>query len=103
MNRPKIATYVERNLIRQKYEVYIRDESNPRQFSVGQPIEFTPIDEGEWHGPAAELEYDEAVQLMNELWRVGIRPTDQLSTSGEKEAMAEHIKDLRKVLDWSLE
>lgn len=48
--------------------------------------------------PFAKISKEACVELMNELWRNGIRPTDTSSTlAGKEDAMQEHIDDLRKI------
>lgn len=42
-------------------------------------------------------------EVMDELWRAGIRPSEGLVTTGERAAMKEHIGDLRHAMHKLLE
>ena len=44
--------------------------------------------------PPLKLQFDEAQQLMDELYLAGIRPT-QVGTGGELEATKYHLEDMR--------
>ena len=47
--------------------------------------------------PALELTTDSCIRLMDELWAIGIRPTEQ-GTGGQLEAVKYHLEDLRKLV-----
>lgn len=47
--------------------------------------------------PPLALSYIEAQALMDNLWHIGLRPTEGKGTAGLTEAMKEHIIDLRKM------
>lgn len=44
------------------------------------------------------LANDDAQQLMNELWRVGVRPRDGAGTIAHVEATRAHLEDMRKLV-----
>lgn len=44
------------------------------------------------------LQPDDAQQIMNELWRVGVRPRDGAGTLAHVEATRAHLEDLRKLV-----
>lgn len=44
------------------------------------------------------LTADDAQQLMNELWRVGMRPRDGAGSLAHVEATRAHLEDLRKLV-----
>ena len=48
-------------------------------------------------GPAFSLAHEQAQRLMDDLWRAGVRPSDE-GTVGQLEAMRAHIKDLQKIV-----
>ncbi len=43
------------------------------------------------------LQPDEAQQFMDELWRVGIRPTEGAGSVGQMAATERHLEDMRKI------
>lgn len=45
-----------------------------------------------------ELREQEAQSLIDELWRAGYRPTEEVGTEGVIAAQRDHIKDLREQL-----
>lgn len=44
--------------------------------------------------PTFSLSYEESAAWMNELWRMGVRPADRHTTSGEIAALKAHITSL---------
>lgn len=47
--------------------------------------------------PTLRLLGDEAQQLMNELWRIGIRPRDGNGTQAHTDGLQAHLSDLRAI------
>ena len=47
--------------------------------------------------PTLRLAGDEAQQIMNELWRIGIRPKNGTGAVAHTEALEGHLADLRKI------
>lgn len=47
--------------------------------------------------PTLSFEYEEAQQLINELWRLGYRPKDGTGAIAHTEAMQAHLEDMRKI------
>jgi len=47
--------------------------------------------------PTLRLVGDEAQQIMNELWRVGIRPKDGSGAVAHTEAISAHLADMRTI------
>ena len=52
----------------------------------------------EEHVPTMRLRPDEAQQFMDELWRVGIRPTEGAGSVGQMAATEKHLDDMRKLV-----
>lgn len=44
------------------------------------------------------LRPDEAQQFMDELWRVGIRPTEGAGSAGQMAATERHLEDMRSLV-----
>jgi hypothetical protein len=68
--------------------------------SVWEPItlrQLFPKDEGMRREPTFTLRPDDAQQLMDELWRVGLRPTEGTGSAGSLSATQRHLEDMRKL------
>jgi hypothetical protein len=52
--------------------------------------------------PFATLSENDARELMDNLWEAGIRPSKDISSSGEIGAVREHLKDMRKLVSKAL-
>jgi len=48
--------------------------------------------------PAIRITPDDAQQFMDELWRVGIRPTEGAGSAGAMAATVRHLEDMRKLV-----
>ncbi len=47
--------------------------------------------------PTFSLRIDECQQLIDELWRVGLRPSEGTGSSGAMRAVENHLADMRKL------
>jgi len=81
----------------------IREMNGPR--AVCGPLQFVEIPEGGPHPiqPTFSLAYQEAQELMDALWNVGLRPTQGKSSSGQLEAVERHLADMRTIAFGRLE
>ncbi|KAA0888709.1 hypothetical protein [Oryzomonas rubra] len=57
----------------------------------------TQAEEGEPCEPTLSLDPGAAQELMDELYRVGIRPTEAVDSTGELNATKYHLEDMRKL------
>lgn len=48
--------------------------------------------------PTMNLHMEEAQQLMDELWRCGLRPTEGTGSAGAMAAVQAHLADMRKLV-----
>lgn len=48
--------------------------------------------------PTMRIRPDEAQQFMDELWRVGIRPTEGAGSVGQLSAVQAHLEDMRTLV-----
>jgi len=77
---------------------WLSDSPAPVQ-SVATQITFTQIDTPGTVLPAAiHLTPGEATQLLDELWRAGIRPTDGTGSVGQLGATQAHLQDMRAIV-----
>lgn len=68
-----------------------------RQFQTAS-IEFEDIDEFTYTEPIVHLKTGEAQQLMDDLWRCGLRPTEGRGSAGQLDAVKYHLEDLRTLV-----
>ena len=64
---------------------------------AAKPIEFERIDRGAHVDPAMVLPIDAAQMLMDELWRVGLRPSEGSGSAGSLAATERHLADMRSI------
>jgi hypothetical protein len=68
------------------------------KIAVAQPLtmvqqdRFSAIEE-----PTMELTFEQAQELMDELWRVGLRPTEGTGSAGSLAATERHLKDMQRI------
>jgi len=48
--------------------------------------------------PTITISPTDAQQFMDELWRIGIRPTDGTGSTGQLSATQDHLADMRKLV-----
>lgn len=51
-----------------------------------------------WPGATAQLTMDEAQELIDELWRAGVRPTEGGQSVGALAATERHLADMQKLV-----
>jgi hypothetical protein len=79
----------------------IETRDGARTVSRALPILFETMDEAamcEVQEPTLTIRPDEAQQFMDELWRVGIRPTEGAGSVGQMAATEKHLEDMRRLV-----
>lgn len=69
--------------------------------AIALPLTFralTQEDEGVQQQPFARLGSEQAQQFMDELWRVGFRPTEGTGSAGALAAVQKHLEDMRALV-----
>jgi len=72
-----------------------------RSIHVAQPVEFVerhPENLGVEIPETIELQGGEAQQIMDELWTIGIRPTEGAGSAGQMLATQMHLEDMRRLV-----
>lgn len=78
---------------KRSYDLYIDSQAG-----VVQPFTVKKPDLGSKMKPAVNINDEEAQALIDELWKVGIRPSPRLlDTSGVVSVMETHLQDLRAI------
>jgi hypothetical protein len=67
---------------------------------IGRPLGFEKIDPtiASPEVPTFTLDLDTAQQLMDELWQVGLRPSEGTGSAGSLAATQKHLEDMRKLV-----
>lgn len=71
------------------------------KLAVAQPVEFKVLSDEEMAlemRHAMVLKRDDAQSLMDELWNVGIRPTEGTGSAGSLAATERHLADMRALV-----
>lgn len=67
-------------------------------FSVAKPLTLEKIDPQTYTAePTVSLQREAAQELMDELWRVGIRPSEGSGSAGSLAATERHLADMRAI------
>lgn len=82
-----------------RISVRIAQENTPRTYAHMQPATFVETPRGTFVGEAFQLDESGAQEMMNELWRLGIRPTDNTGSTGHLRAVENHVTDLREIVN----
>lgn len=91
--------FIANNFMRNRFDLHIGHRSNG-QLYIAAPIQLSEVDEGvniTTGAPAASLSQAEAQELMDELWRAGIRPAQGAGSAGQQAATENHLQDMRKL------
>jgi len=70
----------------------VGDDWEPTEFRFGE------TENGYVERRTAALDDEESQQLMDDLWRCGLRPTEGQGSAGALLATQEHVRDLRTLL-----
>lgn len=76
------------------------EQGKPRQVAA---LQFVDVPEGGPVDGAAELDHDEAQELMDTLWACGLRPTQGKQSEGQVAAIERHLADMRAIAFAKLE
>lgn len=81
--------------------IYSHDPQARRTY-VAQPVVMKEHDPAVYMEPTAEIAVEDAQSLVNQLWELGIRPSQAAGSAGQLEAVNRHLGDLRTLLFQSL-
>jgi hypothetical protein len=68
------------------------------QWAVMQEAAFKVVNENEQSSPAFSISRDDAQAFMDELWHVGIRPTEGSGSAGSLAATERHLNDMQRIV-----
>lgn len=65
---------------------------------VAEPLTLRELKDGEYlNEPTMRLRNEEAQQLMDELWRCGLRPSEGTGSAGSLAATEKHLADMQRI------
>jgi hypothetical protein len=64
---------------------------------VVEPAGVTPETDGRMRSPTFSLTTEEAQKLMDNLWHLGLRPSEGTGSAGALAATQRHLEDLKTV------
>lgn len=90
---------IQRNPWNKRVEVAIFDDCQGGPFiSVAEPIVMKQVEAGMCiDAPTFELADEKAQLLLDELWRIGLRPTEGIENAGQLKATQDHLADMKKL------
>jgi hypothetical protein len=68
------------------------------ELSAAISVEFAPRQIGEYSAPVLTFQHGEMQELMDSLWRAGLRPTDARAGDAQVAAMKAHLDDMRRLV-----
>nr|WP_145544751.1 hypothetical protein [Variovorax boronicumulans] len=95
----RIESRVERQIFRDRIAVYlVLSQPQHKGRALARPLTFDVIEPGQVFGePTIDMATEDAQQLMDELWRAGLRPTEGTGSAGSLAATERHLKDMQRI------
>ena len=72
-------------------------QKTEKKIAVGKPLVFEQVEVGAICDPSFSLKKSEAQELVDELWRAGLRPSEGTGSAGAMAATERHLKDMQKI------
>ena len=69
----------------------------------GRPVVYEQVEEARSPEPTFTLHLDVAQNLMDELWRIGLRPSEGTGSAGALAATQKHLEDMRALVAATLD
>ena len=74
------------------------ERNGARLYSIARPLVFEDIPEGARVDPFVTVDVNVAQDLMDELWRCGLRPREGTGSAGSLAATERHLNDMRRLV-----
>ena len=87
----------EREQFSDSISIRIASPHNDGSRYVAQPVSFASVDIGSFVAPCMSLSTTDAQKLMDELWQVGLRPSEGTGSAGSLAATQKHLADMRTI------
>ncbi len=81
-----------------RINLFVRVTDGAGKRSFGRPLALEVIPEGNvvWE-PTMRIDKTDAQQFMDELWRIGIRPSEGSGSAGSLAATERHLADMKAI------
>ena len=97
MFRPKYQVRLEHSVSYGGHQVFLfREEDGARAALDSEG--FQELKDGDYFNPGIMLDDQAAQQLMDDLWRGGLRPTEGRGSAGSLVATERHLEDMRSLV-----
>lgn len=80
-----------------RIQLLITQEDERGNMYAAKPVAFEECGENELQEPTVKIDFDAAQQLMDELWRCGLRPAEGRGSAGAMAATENHLADMRTI------
>lgn len=99
MRDHRIEVRAERQVFRDRIAIYlVHRQEQHGSMAVALPLTFQVVEQGQLIGePTIDMRIEDAQQLVDELWRAGLRPTDGTGSAGSLAATERHLKDMQRI------
>ena len=98
MNMPyKLMIRAERELFSNTISIRMASPVDDNNISVAQPVVFAESKAGSFVNPCMSLTGSDAQVLMDELWNVGLRPSEGSGSAGSLAATQKHLADMKTI------
>lgn len=98
MSTYPLKILADRSLYRGTIDLLVVHEYANLDAAVGLPVVMQRLEPGTMaEQPTLRLRPEDAQGLMDELWRVGLRPTEGTGSAGSLAATERHLADMRSV------
>lgn len=100
--KPKMKFIIgrdEMNCWGNNFSVRIGAKMRDDRYAIAQPVQFeVPKEDAMMSSPALMLSRDDLQSLMDELWHVGVRPSEGSGSAGSLAATERHLADMRALV-----
>lgn len=97
--KSKFKVYAQRDMLSRSIELHFVSEGAGGLEGIAKPMVFETRNDGAAYAePAIRIDYEAAQQLMDELWHVGIRPTEGTGSAGSLAATERHLADMQTIV-----
>ncbi len=102
MNEKQLRFILQKDPLGRRINMWILaenlDRANPDTHLAR--FEFNPIEDGDilYDHAAIGLQDDALQQLMDEMWRNGVRPSEGVASAGQIDAVQAHLRDMQALV-----
>lgn len=85
------------NIACDSIDLYVGETGDRGFTAIADPLVLRAHELGQRFDPTLSLQGAGAQELMDELWRCGVRPTEGRGSAGSLKATEYHLEDMRKI------